>query len=436
MAQTIIARGTLSGKNITMNWTEQSATDDAAAVAAILPPPVDLSSVLNAIAALKLDLDASVAAIEAKIGSGTGGGGTPGPWTKFPATGPDAAWMPYYSPAVTATSIGTELPNGTFIGSPTTLTAGTFHGVIDLTSDTTVTGAGIGQTILDITTLRPIYRKAVVVCEASTTPGGATASNMTLTGAAIAASDGQNAAGICNGAQGYNMTIDTVEIYGCQQGIRSLGGNVTVKNTHIHHCGEDSQNTGDTHGWYLSTQNGSPDGTDTSLVTITSTTSEKSILAHEFKSRLGNHTITNSVFASLVIPGSAGSYVTGSATQLGGNGSCLDVCNGGTVNGTGNLWIKGLGAVDRNFITYGTEGPVYPGKVWTENNLTLVNSTGRDCYFVIEAGLTVILNNPTIIGPDPILSGAGTLTINNATRLPAGSSYTLPPGAPPLTPSS
>jgi hypothetical protein len=370
-----------------------------------------LTQIDNDVKAAQAALAAAIAAISTNPPSPPPPPPPPPPSTSFyPASGTDAQYMPPIPPASTPSSGAPELPNGQGVSSPTTIAAGTFSGVIDLANETTVTGAGIGQTIITALGLRPLYNKAVVVVEGaagggpSTTSGGGTVSSMTLTGAANSSADGSNAAGVCNGNLGYNMTIENVEIYGNNEGIRGLGGNVTITNCHVHHNGSDSPN-GNTHNVYLNTI-ASPQGSDNSLVTVTNSKFEKSLLAHEFKSRLKSHVVTGSTFISTPIPGSQGNYATGPASQLGGNGSCVDLPNGSDWKGSGNTFVKGAGATDMNFITFGTEGlwPGYSGQMH-EDSPVFDNQSGKTCYIVVAAGCTVTLNNPTFKGGQPTFQG-------------------------------
>src|SRR5690348_6699726 len=141
----------------------------------------------------------------------------PGAIVKMPASPPDAEFMPPVIPAKTPQGNPTPPLNTGKLG------PGIMHVVADIPPKGVLSGAGIGMTVLDAFGLRPTYRKAVVVIEG---PGGGTVEKMTLRGAAIDDPDGRNASGVCNGQLGFAMVIDSVEIYGCQEGIRSLGGNV------------------------------------------------------------------------------------------------------------------------------------------------------------------------------------------------------------------
>ncbi|HLG89940.1 MAG TPA: hypothetical protein VKZ79_22425 [Alphaproteobacteria bacterium] len=325
------------------------------------------------------------------------GGAEPEPAAiaKMPASPPDADFMPPVIPAKT--------PQGN-PNPPLTkgkLGPGTIHTIADIPPNGVLSGAGMGMTIIDAFGLRPAYRKAVVVIEG---PGGGTVEKLTVRGAAIDDADGRNASGVCNGQLGFAMTIDSVEIYGCQEGIRSLGGNVAIKNCYVHHNGSDSPN-GNTHNLYLNDSSGVA-GSDKSVVTVTNSKFEKAILAHEFKSRLGFHVVSGCTFASLVIPGSQGNYATGPTTQLGGNGSCVDLPNGSDWKGKHNIYIKGSGALDMNFITFGLEG-LYPNYSahYHEDSPTFDNQTGKECFIVAGGGCTVTLNNPTFKGGRPTFKG-------------------------------
>lgn len=402
MSQNIILTGTLVGNKIALSGSIPSAADIANAIKQTTPP-IDLSKIVT-----KTDLAAAVADIEAKIAAiGTvtpPPPPSPGSGTRFPASGAEANLMPWQAPSFTPSA------GATIIATSGPIAAGTFLGGVDIAPGAAVTGAGIGVTIIDISGQRPIARKSAVLTEGpNCTIGG-----MTVTGAAISYADGWNAGGICNGFVGWAMTLGPMEFYGCQEGIRSLGGNITaIQGGHVHHCGGDVSpgfSGGFTHGVYLNDASGN-NGSDRSLVQFTGWLFEKALFAHEFKSRLYSYAMKNNTFVSTPIPGSSGSYHTNGETQLGGNGSCVDLPNGGDWQGTNNIYTKGRGSQDFNVISYGEEG-IYPGYATTmhDESPTLNNQTGRDVFIQVGPGCTVIWNNPTINGyhDDPSAQGGGT----------------------------
>jgi hypothetical protein len=113
----------------------------------------------------------------------------------------------------------------------------------------------------------------------------------------------------------------------------------------------------------------------------------------------------------MVIPGGAGNYETGPTTQLGGNGSCVDISNGGDWKGERNTYIKGPGVLDFNFIAIGAEG-LYRGYTgqYREESPVFDNRTGKQCYLVAGDGCTLTLDNPTFKGGRPVTQGNVVIT--------------------------
>ena len=250
---------------------------------------------------------------------------------------------------------------------------------------------------------------------------------MTLTGADISQADGQNASGVCNGHFGYNMTLDHLECYGSQEGIRGLGGNVTISNCYVHHNGCDSCNsTGCTHNVYLNEDTGGGANLTSAAGNtnvVTNSVFRKALFAHEYKTRQPSLVTSGCVFDSSVIPGSQGNY-SGGVTQLGGNGNCVEVANGGNWTSTNDIFIKGPGASNHVFISFNDDAEGIGG--WKGNavlhNPIFVNLTGTVTHInVVDATMTV--NNPTFIGTRP--DGNYTVT-GTATDLPANTPIPFP----------
>jgi len=430
--QNLILTGTFQGKPITLAGSIPSAADISAATQ---------PAILQAIAALKADMDAQFASVLAAIHAIPVSPPSPPPppppadWVQRTAAPSDQPFMPVPTPSATSTDqqkysnpVLPVPPNPDTgpISVDTVIPSGLFTQVMDITNNAKVTGAGMecqvgtaAATIFDGTKKRPIYRKAMAVFEGSSVPGGAVLSNITIRQWDVSQADGQNAAGVCNGAHGhpaapYDYTLDHVEVYGCQQGARGLGGNVNFFNSHFHHNGTDScSTTGCTHNTYLNEDGGI---SDLDVVTATHSVWRKSLYAHEFKSRAGSHIMTGCVFDSRLIPGSG----------LGGNGACVDNSDGGKWQGKNNIYIKGAGAPNHNFITHDQDAEAGDWQQdWFDDSPVFVNYVGV-AHIVVEGGRTITLNNPIFIGPRPDFTGNVVIT-GTPQDLPATAPIPFPP---------
>lgn len=229
-----------------------------------------------------------------------------------------------------------------------TLPAQTIIGTARLTSD--LTGAGIGQTIIDGTDLEPKEDKALLVVGAPLT-----ISDLTVRKAWVPGGLGLNAAGIRNETGLVPLTVRRVELTGNQNGIMTQGDSVgpfLIENSHVHENG-DLTHPEDTHNLYLG---GKPEA----VATLNNNVIENSTDVHEVKSRCGTLN------------------ATGNTIKTGGNGSCYDLPNGGIFNATNETWTLSANASDRNFLTFGMENNLNAaiGAVVTLTNILFDDLTG------------------------------------------------------------
>lgn len=225
-----------------------------------------------------------------------------------------------------------------------------------------VAGAGMGQTTIDATGLPPYQNKAVLVPAAS----GVTIRDLTIKGAVIPASLGNNAAGVREGGVGQPFTLVNVEITGCQNGVLTFADDVTLTGGKTH---DNGAGDGYTHEMYFG-------GSPTNVVTLTdwtSTCGPKS--THALKSRAGT-TIVN-----------GGAY-TGSPDTTGNvGGSVIDIPDAGAVTITGATIAVAVGAANTLLLGYGMES--------AKNAATGLVVTLKNCVFPTGGLIQNGAHNPT-----------------------------------------
>jgi hypothetical protein len=248
------------------------------------------------------------------------------------------------APAATADTITGALINGasaqpaTFAdlakavpdGGTLTLPPGKFLGAGVLTNPNMILeGQGQGVTILDGTGLHIPYDKAVVVLGAP----GQKVRNLSITGGAT--TNGNNGAGVRQIDLGLGIGVDLadVELYGNQDGLLTFPGNVTLTRVHAHDNGKSGAQL--THDIYIG-------GDKDSVVSVTDGVFEKCLDVHAFKSRAYTNNINGGIFTA------------------GGNGSCIDIPNGGKTVAAGITMRMPPGTgPDLNIVTFGFETPAY-----------------------------------------------------------------------------
>jgi hypothetical protein len=252
-----------------------------------------------------------------------------------------------YPGSALATAINATAPAGTC-----TLPAETISATVKLPFQINLIGAGIGQTIIDMTGVAPVEGKSCIALGSS----GCTIKGLTLrnTGAPDA-----NSVGGIRDDLGQGGVVDTVEITGFDMGLgpTSAGNDPWVlQGAHNIH-GNGNPGAGDTHEVYI--------GTCPSL-TVSGGNVGPSRDAHCIKSRALVTTISNETLPT------------------GGMGSCLDQPDGGAVSVTGGTWTInpapaafGPNYQDTVFFHYGEES----------GNNGAGGAVFNGVHFVIAAGL-------------------------------------------------
>jgi len=331
----------------------------------------------------------------------------------FNSNGTNELWLPQSAipaqpippPATTPTNISGATVNGAvqaaapiqtlLTATPTSgtleLPAGSFFGSADIPNACTISGAGMGSTILDGTGIEPFQDKALLV----PTVGGTTISNLTIQNASISAALGQNAAGVREAQAGISYTLNAVEITGCQDGILTFASNVTLTGGHTH---DNGASDGLSHEMYLN-------GDTTNTMTVTnwiSTCGTKS--THALKTRAGTTNLSGGTF-------------TGSADPTGAvGGSVVDVPDAGIFTASGTTFITAAGAGNHQFITYGSESATNAGigLTVTLTNCVFTDNTGSGG--ILQNGTanptaTLVLTGCTYTGATaPTITGFGTVT--------------------------
>lgn len=280
---------------------------------------------------------------------------------------------------------------GTAAGATLTLPAGTFVGTGTIPNACTVTGAGMGKTIIDGTGITPTYSKALLVPLVA----GSTISNLTLQNANIAASQGNNAAGVRDNGNGIGFTLNGVEVTACQDGLLTFASNVTLIGGHTH---DNGAGDGYTHEIYLG-----GDTTNTCTLTgWTSTCGAKS--THALKTRAGTTNVSGGTF-------------TGSADSTGAvGGSVIDIPDGGNFSATGATLVIAAGAANHEFLTFGLESAANAsiGDTVTLTNVVFTDNTGSGG--IISNGTAIpaaklVLSGCTYTGKvAPSITGWGSIT--------------------------
>jgi hypothetical protein len=269
------------------------------------------------------------------------------------------------------------------------LPAGTIVGTAEIGTACTIAGAGMGKTIIDCTGLQPYSNKGVLVPSVA----GVTISNLTIQGASIPSSLGNNAAGVREMAPGIPFTLNAVEITGCQDGLLTFADNVVLTGGYTHNNGAGD---GYTHEIYLG-------GSPTSVVTLNSWVSTCGALStHALKSRSGTTNVTGGTF-------------TGSADATGKiGGSVIDIPDGGLFNMTGSTIVVSAGAANTLALGFSMESTLNAatGRQVTLTNVVINDQSGSGGQ--IQSGdpeAVLVLNGVTYSGAKaPQISGFKTVT--------------------------
>jgi hypothetical protein len=257
------------------------------------------------------------------------------------------------APSSPATALLSALIAGTPAGSTLTLPAGTIIGSSTIPNASTISGAGMGQTVISSTDFPVVENKSVLL---PLVPG-VTIENMTINGAQIPTSEGNNAAGLRDGGPGIGFIATNVELTGCQNGMLSFPSDITMTGCKTHGNGAGD---GYTHELYFG-------GNPTNVVNLNQHTSVCGAGAtHALKTRAGTTKVTGGSF-------------TGSADTTGNiGGSVIDVPDTGIFEMTGATVENVAGTANTMLFGYGmeTNGNAATGTSAVFTDVVFVDNTG------------------------------------------------------------
>jgi hypothetical protein len=339
----------------------------------------------------------------------------PADWTPPVAVAPPAAPPPGAVTTITATVDGaskTDTLVNLLKGATKTvvLPAGLFQGTGQIPAGVTVSGAGMGKTLLDGTSLTPAEQKACLVPQGP----GCVVQDMTIQNYTIPASSGANAAAVRDDAGGCAML--RVEVTKCQDGIKPETGVWSLDSCNIHGNGAGAAGGGNTHEVYA----------DPGVDQFNSTNSDftcGSTSTHAVKSRAKSTSVkVGTLIANAQDP---------SATYA---GSVVDIPNGGAVDITAMLVLP-ANAGNRLFFGYGADDLSNGSPTVKLNGSIFVDNTGKGGIIAAQKpGCAVDVTGCTYVGPvAPTLTGWATVI---GTITPAAGQTPPPVVVPPPTPSA
>jgi len=263
-------------------------------------------------------------------------------------------------------------------GGVLTLPPGKIFGTTELGVSSSLTGSNTGTTILDAMGIPVAKDQGILVVSVP----GVTISSLVLTNALIPESAGGNAAGVYAGP-GTTVKLLDVEIFNCQDGVRTFRSEVEIDGGYIH---DNGSGTGQTHNIYVG-------GRPTGFFRLTNLTTASCNGGHEVKSR-AMHTI------------SFGCHHT-----TGGEGAAYDVSDGGQLSISNGSMTLPKKAANQNFIAYAMESTknIGVGNIVTITNEIFHDETGTGGIILSgDPSATLILSGCTYTGTlPPHLEGWG-----------------------------
>jgi hypothetical protein len=236
------------------------------------------------------------------------------------------------------------------------LPPGKIIGTIELGVSCTLSGSKSGATILDAMGLPVAKDQGILVASVP----GVTISRLVLANALIPETAGGNAAGVYAGP-GATVKLADVEIFNCQDGVRTFRSEVEIDGGYIH---DNGSGTGQTHNIYVG-------GRPTGFFRLTNLTTASCKGGHEVKSR-AMHTI------------SFGCHHT-----TGGEGAAYDISDGGQVSISNGSITLPREAANQNFIAYAMESTRNSS---VGNIVTITNEIFRDRT---ETGGLILSGDPS-----------------------------------------
>ena len=277
------------------------------------------------------------------------------------------------------------------------------------TITTKITIEGVGGMVNLVATVPPPNLKGIL-----TVDNDVTIENLSFSGCAIPAADGNNGAGIRY--EGGQMTLVNDSFIGNQNGILAAAvlPQLTVNNISINNCLFADNGAGDglSHNCYISSGVGTLD--------VTNSVFEGAVVGNELKSRAAVNNIVGNVFYD---------GPTGTASYD------IDLPDGGVDLVQDNVIEKGPDAENDNMVHFGGEGIPYAGSSLTVVGNYFVNDAGTNAVAVLNQTATPVTindNSFSSISASNIATGPATETDNfdgNGNALPNATLSGVLPGA-------
>jgi len=273
------------------------------------------------------------------------------------------------------------LQAGVVAGGILSLPSGKIIGTTEIKVSSTLIGAGSGQTILDAMGIPVTSNQGILFVSVP----GVAISNLAIANASVSDLIGGNAAGVYAGP-GTSIKLSNVEIFNCQDGVRTLRSEVEIDGGYIH---ENGSGTGQTHNIYVS-------GHPTAFFRLTNLTTASCKGGHEVKSR-AMHTIS-----------------FGCHHLTGGEGAAYDISDGGQLSISNGSMTLPKEAANQNFIAYAMESTknIEVGNIVTIANEIFHDGTKTGGMILSgDPAATLILSGCTYTGPlPPRLKGWGSVS--------------------------
>ena len=254
-------------------------------------------------------------------------------------------------------------------------------------------------TILDGTGVAPAYSKGALVPLVS----GVVIKNLLIRNYSISATLGLNAAGVRNGGTGVDVTLETCEITGCQNGILTGGGSWTKTGcyTHDNGAGPAPPAPANTHEHYFN-----PDVATDNTITLNQEIAACGVLS--------THALKTRACVTIANGGSFTGNPDPNPAELTA-GSVVDIPNGGDFTATGTTFVIPAGAAIVDFLDYGMEQVTpNPGEAISLQKCVFIGNgkAGKITNGPLVPNATIDVTGSTYLGAagPPVISGFASVT--------------------------